>query len=699
MILKQARGLLACGALIAAMPFAFPLTADGAEWLDDLRSGDTERMSHARQVAPFDGAAYLDKVLELVEDRSSRVGRTAELIARDIAAESTAPGREADREVAMRAIEAFLRDARTVDQKIAGLRLFARTARHDHDVSAVSILLEDEHPGVRGRAREALEELGTEPARAALRQLLRDGAMDDRVAAARSLAMLDDVVAEPMVRALMDEAPPHARAQAAIALAEITDPGALGDLLDLWQAAEGDTRRLAAAAVLRLAQRAEGSGAAPRAREAYRALLGSGGPGDSVAAAAGLARVGTEEDARALGDLVRGDDDGLRLVALAALGRIGPSNATDILVDCYDGLALSEKPLALRALRQRADDRAAGLFEREALGATGAIQREAVESLGDIPSPRAVDALARAVASDDEEVAASARPGLLRVGEALSARGEAEAAARAFLLVAESTDASLEERRRALSGMMENPDPGSLELVLGLAEYDELASEVSVLMVLMAAQAEALGDMEAAAEARVRAFALDDSLALRQRYIAAAEEAGLVPDTNAILAPVRHWDVIGPFPAESVTEEWDTEHVDPKAIDTAAPVDFAGETLHWQRLEGEGPFAVLDLYSNLAQATNCFAYAHARVLSPRRQLAQVRLGSDDGATVWLNGWRVHDNRVDRGVVFDSDVVPIRLEEGTNEILVRISQGGGGWAFALRLTDRQGNGLDLEEVFE
>jgi len=72
--------------------------------------------------------------------------------------------------------------------------------------------------------------------------------------------------------------------------------------------------------------------------------------------------------------------------------------------------------------------------------------------------------------------------------------------------------------------------------------------------------------------------------------------------------------------------------------------------------------------------------------------AVLRCGSDDGIKVWINGEVVLNRDVDRGAKVDQDQAPCKLKAGANEILVEISQGGGGWNFNLRFTTPDGRPL-------
>jgi len=91
------------------------------------------------------------------------------------------------------------------------------------------------------------------------------------------------------------------------------------------------------------------------------------------------------------------------------------------------------------------------------------------------------------------------------------------------------------------------------------------------------------------------------------------------------------------------------------------------------------------------------AYALCFIESSKKQPALIKLGSDDGVKVWLNGKLVHNNPVYRGIQIDDDVVKIELNKGLNMILVKVDQVEGGWGFCLRLTDEFGQPLSKETI--
>jgi hypothetical protein len=68
---------------------------------------------------------------------------------------------------------------------------------------------------------------------------------------------------------------------------------------------------------------------------------------------------------------------------------------------------------------------------------------------------------------------------------------------------------------------------------------------------------------------------------------------------------------------------------------------------------------------------------------------ELLIGSDDGVKVWLNGELVHNNHAHRGLTLDQDRVRVKLRKGINWLLVKVENGGGDWALAVRVRDADG----------
>ncbi len=61
----------------------------------------------------------------------------------------------------------------------------------------------------------------------------------------------------------------------------------------------------------------------------------------------------------------------------------------------------------------------------------------------------------------------------------------------------------------------------------------------------------------------------------------------------------------------------------------------------------------------------------------------ISLGSDDALTVWLNGRQLLAHNVQRPAAPDQDHAVLPLKAGKNQLLVKVCNGGGDWAFYIR----------------
>jgi hypothetical protein len=82
------------------------------------------------------------------------------------------------------------------------------------------------------------------------------------------------------------------------------------------------------------------------------------------------------------------------------------------------------------------------------------------------------------------------------------------------------------------------------------------------------------------------------------------------------------------------------------------------------------------------------AYGLCFVGSDREQDVIIKLGSDDGVKLFLNGKQIHNNPIYRGVSIDNDIVVAKLVKGSNPLLIKVDQGGGDWSYCLRIVGEE-----------
>ncbi len=106
----------------------------------------------------------------------------------------------------------------------------------------------------------------------------------------------------------------------------------------------------------------------------------------------------------------------------------------------------------------------------------------------------------------------------------------------------------------------------------------------------------------------------------------------------------------------------------------------------------------INIIEAIGNAQDAVAYLQAKIRSPRSQQATLQLGSDDGVKVWLNGEMVHAKNVARGVTPDEDKVKVELREGVNELLLKVTNGGGDWGAIVRFAGEGGRPLrNINEI--
>ena len=136
------------------------------------------------------------------------------------------------------------------------------------------------------------------------------------------------------------------------------------------------------------------------------------------------------------------------------------------------------------------------------------------------------------------------------------------------------------------------------------------------------------------------------------------------------------------------------------------------DAIQWQDVEAEPPgFVVLYRYRQAPHAMVTFQgdfskrlepqpgmrvlYARATINSDRDQVKKLEIGYSDDVSVFLNGKILYRGRSAQGfrdpgflgiVNPENDAVYLPLKKGTNELMLAISELGGGWGFICRLAD-------------
>ncbi len=163
--------------------------------------------------------------------------------------------------------------------------------------------------------------------------------------------------------------------------------------------------------------------------------------------------------------------------------------------------------------------------------------------------------------------------------------------------------------------------------------------------------------------------------------------------------PVRRyipeWMMIGPFPnkrdSDVLRYGLDTVFPPEKGIDyNQTCTGSEGQEIRW-KLEKTPGSGYMDLSQKYSPGERVVAYAVTYIHSPKAETVSLLFGSDDGAKVFLNGEGIYRFPGVRIAVPDQERIFLKLVKGWNELLLKIENNFGGYAFYARIP---GSGKDL-----
>jgi hypothetical protein len=182
--------------------------------------------------------------------------------------------------------------------------------------------------------------------------------------------------------------------------------------------------------------------------------------------------------------------------------------------------------------------------------------------------------------------------------------------------------------------------------------------------------------------------------------------------TTPDVAWERH---LPPMPAGTLIKWSISPAYDALERDLERPLTAAeGDAIHWQDVEAEAPgLVVLYRYRDAPHPKVTFAadfskrldpqpgmkviYARTSIESDREQVKKLFLGYSDDVSVFLNGkilfrGRSAQNFRDPGFLgimnSENDAVYLPLKKGKNELMLVVSELGGGWGFICRLVEER-----------
>ncbi|MCP4645547.1 MAG: HEAT repeat domain-containing protein [bacterium] len=656
----------------------------------DLAGQNEAARSNARQMLPRFGADAVDKLLPLLGHDDIAVRRVAYNVLGDIANRAAGPGRAAERTRVASAILAALTPDASETVKLQLLRLASIVVPEGMDVSPIAALLKD--ADLRMKARNALQSIGTAEACRAVLAEIPNTDTGFACALLDSAGKMQRPESIGPVLTLTQHDAATVRASAALALAWTGEPALVKPFQTVCERADAVTRFDAVDALLRLADAMmDNGGNWQRAIGTYIRVLES--ERDPVLASTALMGLGRHGDETVVPVIVaavkRGDPDVGATAVMAFEALRGPACVRAV----AQAYALMPESVQLQMI---------GLFGRRgapefmphisaALASDEAdYRRAALSALGQATTIDALPALVQVAETGSEEERALALQAAMRLAGSMVSAGKEADAGRAYLKLFElaSDDAV---RVKALQGLAQYPVAEAYDAAK--AALDTPALEQAALNVLP----QLFGPLARAGQEDKARAVFDDTLrrdSSPQRLAALAGQlqgANTKLDTTALLGVVKTWRLIGPFEWAN-DADWARSHVGESDVDVTAPAKDGDDTRQWKTVTTGDALGMVNLMGEIGAFDRVFAYAYTEFEVAEAMPAQVRLGSDDGNTVWLNGEKVWDNPVDRGAALDQDIADVQLKAGVNKLLVRISQGAGGWNFCLRVTKPDGTAV-------
>ena len=160
------------------------------------------------------------------------------------------------------------------------------------------------------------------------------------------------------------------------------------------------------------------------------------------------------------------------------------------------------------------------------------------------------------------------------------------------------------------------------------------------------------------------------------------------PDAAASCdARITTWLLAGPFPLDTGVMRLDGSNIGDPAVLFATAGDLVPGThaMRW-RAESSDSMGRIDLYSVFREPKldDRAAYALTYLESPEARTVRLAVESDDDVVIWLNGRRVQRREVARELRSGGDTIGLALAAGSNRLLYRVVNRGGGFGLGARL---------------
>ncbi len=690
--------------LLTALTLAADDHADLADFLSRITSTDDAVRLAARFEAPAIGAPAVVALGGLLTDDSVNVRVAARAALELIVHHAGRPGGVEERGDVCAELRKLLAADRPVDTRREAVFLLGYIAG-DRSVPAIARLLGDADRHVAETARLSLERIPGSAAVEALVEAL-DGAGDEL--APSLLYSLSKKGGERVVEVLSKharEGSPEARLAALGGLARLGVRAAI----PLFEAAIEKPDGIAVNALYRkylllgdvLSERVDRETAVALFR---RALAKAPDGYLREHALLGVCPPGSLENVDVLIEALADPSIRVRRVAQRQLAALEGGEVLEKLTGAYRSVAREARPALLRTLAERDRDATTQLLADAAESPDAALRITALDILDRLEQPELEATYFELAEKGHETIRPTAVKGYLALARKRLEDGDGSGAFEMCGRVLESLPAATDHQRMiALRGVVESGDRRGLEILPRYFRDSLLANEAARGVIELARALGEAGEKEEAARRLQTVVAGQFPREIIQLAVDRMKQLGFDPQGKLkeqgfvvewmLTTPIRNPDDEGftraYFPEERLAAGREMGF---REVHSIGP-----RRVRWRKLDTLSPDGRINLLPLFRRSENVLIYAYTELHSNSDREVLLKMASDEGIICWLGKERIHTSRGPRGLKIDQDVVEATLGKGTNRLLLKITQGGGDWAFALRVTDREGKPIDTSTL--
>jgi hypothetical protein len=165
---------------------------------------------------------------------------------------------------------------------------------------------------------------------------------------------------------------------------------------------------------------------------------------------------------------------------------------------------------------------------------------------------------------------------------------------------------------------------------------------------------------------------------------------------------IDHWLIVGPFPNPGERPDNAGYGIDYlknyggemgcTPANGMEVKDPNGNAMKWQQYASSTPeinFFSVELLKLEPSQEDILVYCACWLDSDADKDVELRIGSDDGYKLWLNGKLVSEQNVYRSMEMDSETHKVKLNKGKNLILLKVTQDWGEFQFEMRVVNAEG----------